>query len=813
MDSSSALDCDLFELASRVLDAFPDEIPFDDFGWYRLLRTVGKGGMGEVFLAHNDATQRDVAIKFLRFTAPDRDLRRRFTRETEMLAKLEHPYIARLYDIGVHPNGAPFAVMEFVDGTRLDDFCREHGSSLEQRMSLFRSVCDAVQYAHDRAVVHLDLKPSNILVTPDQTPKLLDFGIARHLENVDQPVDQTQLRCTPAYAAPEQIRREPVGTYTDVYALGIILYELLAGKHPYSIDGSLPTDIAAIASNQQGPERPSRSATRIEARKTAWNDLDVLCLKALKRDIDDRYHSVVELRQDIDHFLGNEPLNARPDKFTYRAGKFLRRHRQAVFASAAVLVVIAGLIGFYTARLAQARDSALQQAARTQRIQRFVLGLFGGDYNAAPAGDLRVVDMLERGVGSARILNNEPAVQADLYETLGGIYHSLGSMERADSLLQAGLDRRRSIFGADHPDVADALVALAILRLDQARFAEAEQLLRNAVAIDRRRLSPNDARLGNALSSLGSALEKRGAFKDAIDVLNEAIRIQSLPGAEKADLVESLTYLSNAHHLTGHDSVAEPLNRRVLALDREIYGDRHPSVAEDLMNLGEIQKQLGQYAEAEQNERRGIEIVDAWYGKEHYEVALDTEALAETLIFEKKYDEAQSLFEHARTTQEHVVGKDHPFVALALNWLGFLALKRGNLDEAEADFRRMDRIYRAAFGDKDRHVAFGLLRFGELYVARRDYPHAEQVFRQAIQIYSETLAPDNVLTGTARIELGDALLREKRYPEAESELLAGYRIVTPGRQPSLDAVVTARRDLVALYAELKTPGKAAFLQP
>jgi serine/threonine protein kinase len=327
MDSSPLMDCDIFDLASRVLDAFPEAIPIEDFGPYHLLEAIGEGGMGEVFLAEDKAAGRRVAIKFLRSVWSEPDLHRHFTREIQMLAKLEHPYIARLYEIGVHPNGTPYSVMEYVEGKPLDQYCRERECSLEVRVRLFHSVCNAVQYAHSRAVVHLDLKPSNILVKDDGTPMLLDFGIARRLENLDKPVDQTQLRFTPAFAAPEQIRREPVGTYTDVYALGVILYELLAGRHPYAVEGCSPSEIETIVIGEREPEKPSASAKHVTANKSAWNDLDVLCRRAMKKDIASRYPAVVELSQDIDHFLRGEPLKARPDKLSYRVGKFLRRNR------------------------------------------------------------------------------------------------------------------------------------------------------------------------------------------------------------------------------------------------------------------------------------------------------------------------------------------------------------------------------------------------------------------------------------------------------------------------------------------------------
>jgi len=809
VDGSTLLDRDIFDLVANILQTCPDPIALDDFGPYRILEPIGSGGMGEVFLAEDRNAGRRVAIKLLRNIWSDPGVRQRFVREIHLLGDLEHPFIARLYEVGVHPNGTPYFAMEYVDGVPLDRYCVEQARSLDARLWLFHSVCEAVQYAHSRTVIHLDLKPSNILVKSDGTPKLLDFGIARRLENLDEPVSQTQLRCTPAFAAPEQIRRESVGTYTDVYALGVVLYGLLAGKHPYSLEECTPGEMETVIVSDREPAKPSASRNRVEARQAAWNDLDVLCLKAMKKDVQKRYHSVVELAQDLDRFLKGEPLKARPDRWTYRAGKFLGRNSRAVLTSAVMFLLVAALIVFYTIRLAKARDSAVMQAARTQRIQQFMLSMFGGDYNAAPSGDLRVVDILNRSVEQARMLQHDPAVQADLYETLGSIYQSLGKLDRAQSLLQFGLNTRKAISGSDSPEVADAMIALALVREEQGRFNDAERLLRQAVSIDRRHLTPDDQKLGNAMSSLGSVLEHRGAYGEAIGVLDDAIRIQSGSTAAPADLAESLTYLANTHKFLGHDALAESLYRRILALDRQIYGDRHPSVSQDLSNLAQIQEQMGLYAEAERNERRSLRIVQAWYGNDHIEVALESDALAGTLIYEHKYGEATQLLRAALKTHERDLGPQHPFVAYALNLLGLIALKRGDLGEAETDFNRMDRIYHSTFEEKDKHIALALLRFGQLYEARKEYSRAEQAFRDSVRIYSEALSADNVQTGTARIELGRILLRERRYPDAEAELLTGYNIVARGRSPYLEAAVDARRDLVATYAALNAPERAA----
>jgi serine/threonine-protein kinase len=814
VDIASILDLDLFALADRVLDTYPDPVPFDDFGPYRILESIGKGGMGEVFLAQDEASGRRVAVKFLRDYWAEPDLRSRFSREVKTHARLEHPFIARLYEAGIHPCGTPYFAMEYVEGKPLDEYCRTRQCSFEERTRLFRSICEAVQYAHGRAVIHLDLKPSNILVKEDGTPKLLDFGIARHLERFDEPVKQTQtfVRFTPAYAAPEQIRREAVGTHTDVYTLGVVLYELIAQKAPYDFTECTPAEAEAMIARTQEEEKPSAAASRIAIKKSARKDLDILCLTAMKKDAARRYGSVLELMQDIDRYLGNEPLKARPDTLGYRASKFIHRNGRALFVSAAMLLLAVGLTGFYTVRLANARDAALTQTARAMRIQRFMLSMFAGVEDSAPSEDLRVTTILERGVQQMRMLKTEPVDQAALYQTLASIYQQLGQLDRADSLFQAGLKISRSNSGPDSQEVADSLVGLGMLRIDQAKFADAERLIREALAIYKRKLPAGNPAAARALTALGSVLEHRGDYAGAVQILQQAVQLQSRPPVETADLVESLTYLSNSQHLLGQNAAAYPMARRVLDLDRQSYGERHPRIAEDLSNVGQILEDLGKYAKAEQDERRALDIVRAWYGKDHIETALLSEALAKTLVQEHKYAEAEALLRPALSIQERHLGKNHPFVALALNFLGVIALKRGNLDDAESDFRRMKQIYESLYGENNSHTAAALSRFGELCLARKQYLQAERFFRQSVQGFTKTLSAGNVKTAIARIELGGVLVHEQRYREAEEELLAGYRIVTNENTFSPETAMDARRNLVAVYEALHMPDKVAGLR-
>src|SRR5881409_1693445 len=581
--SDSLLDRDAAYVAGQVLEeGIPPALLDQHFGPYRMTQMLGQGGMGVVYLAEREDLGSVAAIKILRdaWLSPDR--RERFASEQRTLAQLNHPAIARLYDADTLPDGTPWFVMEYVEGVPLTEFCEHHASSIPERLRLFRAVCEAVEHAHRHLIVHRDLKPSNILVKPDGSVKLLDFGIAKQLESLEGPVDRTRtgLRLmTPAYAAPEQILGDPVGIHTDIYTLGVVLYELLTGRLPFDLSNRTPGE-AATAIIEQGPERPSGAAKEKSISRRAWADLDVLCLTAMHIEPQRRYRTVEALIRDIDHYLAGEPLEARPDTFGYRLGKYARRNWRPVSAASASFIVVVGLVVFYTVRLATARNAAVAEAARTQRIQRFMLNLFqGGDEAVGPADSLRVVTLVDRGVQDARSLDGQPAVQAELYETLGSIYQKLGKLDRAESLLQSSLKIHKWALGANNPAVAENLVALGMLRAAQARLPEAEQLVRSGLQMSQATLRTGHPATARATHALGEILEDQGAYAKAIPVLEEAVRLQSGPGGVRADLAASLTELANCHFYTGDYATSDSINRRVLEMDRQLYGERHPHVA------------------------------------------------------------------------------------------------------------------------------------------------------------------------------------------------------------------------------------------
>ena len=811
---ASLLDRGVGHVAQDVLG---DQVPASlagTLGPYRIERVLGEGGMGIVYLARRTDLDSVAAIKILRdaWLSPAR--RDRFAVEQRTLAQLNHPLIARLYDAATLPDGTPWFVMEYVDGVPLTEYCRARASSIDERLRLFRDVCEAVQHAHQHAIIHRDLKPSNILVTADGTVKLLDFGIAKHLEDADLGAEHTRtgLRpMTPAYAAPEQIRAGRVGIHTDVYSLGVVLYELLTGSLPFDLSRRTPAEAEVIITTHDAA-RPSVAARRAGGARgignAAWSDLDVLCLTAIHKEPARRYPTVEALVRDIDHYLNGEPLEAQPDSVRYRVGKFVRRNWRPVSLASAVAVTIVALVVFYTIRLAGARNAALAQAARTERIQQFMLKLFeGGDQDVAPADSLRVVTLLDRGVQEARALDGERATQAELYETLGGIYMQLGKLDRADSLLRMSLDERRTLLRGDHPDVASSLVSLGLLRDAQAEYDDAERLARQGLAMTRRTLPPNDPAVAKAVSTVGRVLEDRGRYDSAIAMLDTAVQLQSRSGDSSADLAASLTELANSHFYAGHYAISDSLNRRVLAMDRQLYGSRHPNVADDLINLGAIQFEYGHFTDAERYYRQALDIIRSWYGIDNPETASALTMLGRALIAEGRFADADEMLRQALAIQERVYGPVHPRVASTLNELAKEAQQRGDYVVAARDFQRMADIYRQVYNDKHYLIGVALSNLAGVYQDQKRYAAADSILRGVLRRYAEVLSPDHQLVGIAHIRLGHTLLLERRFKDAEGELRQGVGVLTKQDTPPARWLTMARTDLAVVYDSLDRPAK------
>lgn len=813
---ASLSESSLQRMVSNLVDA-PGILSEQSFGPYRLLRNLGEGGMGVVWLAEREDAHNQVAIKFLLHAGLSPLRSKLFAREVRTLAQLQHQYIARFYDAGVLTDGTPWFVMEYVDGESLLDYCDHHALSMQKRLQLFHQVCEAVQYAHGQEIIHRDLKPSNILVAADGTPRLLDFGIARQMRNVSGTEDATQSEIrllTPIYSAPEWINGGHAGFATDVYSLGIILFELLAGRRPKSIrhahDGAPSennTPELLSAALKEGSQTGRRIRNVSSYGRSAGKDLDALCLRAAHPDVSHRYTSVEALLRDLDHFLNGEPLDARPDTLRYKTEKFVRRHLNLVAAVVLIPCLFAGVVGYFTFRLARERNAALAEAARTKRVELFMESLFdGGDPQTGPIKDLQVSTVLGHGVRDAQSLNNDPAVQADLYLTLGRAYEKLGNFTQADALLQQSQEKSRQTSGANSAEYGKALLAMGLLRIDQAQLPDAERLVRAALSIETRKLPAGHPSVVDARIALGRVYTEQGHYEAAINELKAALPL--IPAHDDARLAEPLSLLGDAYFYLGKYPEADTFYRQAIAKNIALHGAQHPSVADIYINLGHIQGYQANYAKSEGYYRHAMEIDEVWYGNDHPETADAMNYVANECYWQGRYKEASGLLKTALDIMVRHYGENHPRVALVLGSSGNVAHRMGHLQEAHDDYVRAASIYRNIYGENHHMVAVEIGNIASLDLDMHKYAEAESLLRQAIRIESAAQSPTHFTVGVERIRLGRALLRQKKYREAEVESLGGYQILQRQTASGSDYLQCARQDLAEEYAAQHEPEKA-----
>ncbi|HEX5717039.1 MAG TPA: serine/threonine-protein kinase [Thermoanaerobaculia bacterium] len=741
----------------------PDPLIGQQIGPYEVQRRLGGGGMGIVYLAARIDGQfrKRVALKVLKPGMDSEEILRRFRTERQILAALDHPNIARLLDGGTTGRGLPFFVMEYVEGRPITAYCEQEGLPITARLELFRTVCSAVQFAHQNLVVHRDLKPANILVGGDGTPKLLDFGIAKLLnpELAAQTLALTSNGAQPLtleYASPEQIRGGHITTASDVYSLGVVLYELLSGRHPYR-DGCTIEEMVHQVTEVE-PAAPSSAASQRESRTLA-GDLDCIVLTALRKEPRHRYASVEQLSADIRRFLEGRPILARKATVGYRFGKFARRHRLGVAVAATALLAVllfgAGM-GALALRLAQERERAELAQRRAEQVTAFLTEIFEVSDPRKSSGETitarAILDAGARRIGTD--LEDQPEVQADLMATLGMIYHRLGLGQRALPLVEAALARRRQLLGPDHPKVAQSLNDLGVLQERDGKYPAAEASYRQALAIRRQQLGPLHPDVVESLSDLAAVLWAQGEYEAAEKQWREVLAMRrKLFGDGHVAVAGSLNNLAIALFSRGRYREAEPLLREALAIRRALLGETHVEVADGLGNLAQVLQAQGSHAEAERLERARLDLYRKLLDRDHPHVARSLNNLGFLLQIRGRYREAEPLQLEALAIRRQRLGETHPDVAQSLYNLGVVAEGLGDLAAAENHHRAALDIRRSVFGGEHPHVADSLGQLASIQVRQGRMDSAEAYLREALAIRRKALGPDHPETATLLGEL------------------------------------------------------------
>ena len=848
----------------------------DRIGPYRILREIGCGGMGVVYLAQRDDGQFDqtVALKLIRSGGDREAVRRRFLRERQILARLNHPGIARIYDGGVTDNGEPWFAMEYVEGEPIDRFCDARRLDVDARLRLFRDVCRAVQYAHGNLVVHRDLKPGNILVTDTGAVKLLDFGIARPLDaSGDLELTQTSARIlTPAWSSPEQVRGDDVTTATDVYALGLVLYELLTGRrahrasdpdtltreiverapsrpsavieHPAGEDPKAETAPAAVAAARSiGPARLSRRLS---------GDLDTICLTALRKEPERRYASAEGLVQDIDRHLDGLPILARPDTVAYRLGKFIRRNRAAVVAGAlVVLALAAGLVAalWQAQAVARERDTA-------ETVTAFMIDLFEtSDPSVSRGEEVTARELLDRGAERVeRQLAGRPEVQARMLGAVGQVYVQLGLYDRALPLLQrvlahersAGTDAaelattaallgkaleatgdpdsarahyeealrlRRARFGDAHPAVAESLFDLASLLHASGERARGDTLFEQWIAMQERLPeTPSTAQAARLLQT-GSYLRAKQRFEEAERYMRSALAMsRSLHGDQHPSVGSALLDLAGLLQSTDRLDEAERLYRDAWRVNRTLYPDGHAQTLTSLMGLAAVARRQQRLEVADSLLRAAIDMAPRAIGPGDFRWATLYYNRGQVRYALQRYEGARSDFARAAGIWAELLGEGSAYVLHATAGQAHALRDAGRYDEAEPLYLAAERGYVDQYGEESALVGATKLNRGRLYALRGDTERAASVLREAIAILAAVHGDEAAETAEARVALGGSLLDLGRFREARGVLEAAHAVLLRERDAEDPTTAKAAELLADAYQALGMRPEARALR-
>jgi serine/threonine-protein kinase len=856
--------------------AAPEIVPeHQRIGPYRLIEKLGEGGMAMVFLAERDTAEfrQRVALKLMRSGTYSRGDQALFQREQRLHARLEHPHIARMLDSGISAMGVPYFAMEYVDGEPITDYCDARRLDLRSRLQLFALVCDAVQYAHQNLIVHRDLKPSNIFVSKDGAPKLLDFGIAKLLHgttdggfSADEPQTRTAVRrLTPGYAAPEQHAGEAITTATDVYALGILLHELLSGARPQiDKDGSvLPASarVAALPADKAAELAAARGLHATALARALRGDLDGVIGKALRMEPVRRYPGAQALADDVRRHLSGKPVHARPDSIAYRASKFVRRHRLgfASFAAVAVTLVAASVYSLQQARFARAQATraeaeaarAQTEGARANAVKGFLRDLFN---SAAPGATTAesADELLARGRERVdRDFAANPDLHAEILGMLGDLLRRRGHDEQAREPLEQAATLAHQQFGSDNARTLEAEFLLALQGEDTGHYRETAQRLQQALDAFHPRDKADAIVRIRPTSELGVLYQRSGDNDKAIALATEALTAaRRLLPAGDPDALQVLANLGDVYKEAGRFTDAVPLLNEVLDSKRRLLGPQHAEVAEAMAQLASAKHKLGQYAEAEQLLRETAAIDAKAYSQPHHLAATHLNNLGVELALGGKLEEAIPFFDRSIDVLKKLYPEGHPAIAAGLTNVAMLHFRQGDFAQAEPAMRagmaegvrvrgerypdygydenslagillaehKLDEAQsllddaladlRKRHGDKHVDVASVLVNQARLSSARGDHALALTRAREGTEMFAGLLPANHNRLTAARLVLGEQLYALAQYDEARTVFAAALANARASKSPVPVLIAHAAADAARVEAAAGQKGAA-----
>jgi serine/threonine protein kinase/tetratricopeptide (TPR) repeat protein len=749
-------------------------------GAYEVAGRIGAGGMGDVYRAVRADQQfsKEVAIKFLRRSAESELAIRRFRYERQILATLNHRNIAALLDGGVTEDGQPYFVMELVEGSPITTWCDERRLGVAARLALFRQVCGAVQHAHQQLVVHRDLKPGNILVTEDGTVKLLDFGIAKLLREEEGndllPPTHGARIFTPEYAAPEQVRGLPVGTPADVYALGVVLFELVTGRRPFDLQGLLISEIEEIVCNSPAPA-PSDfiTADRLEAvgersfakaRRQLVGDVDAIVLNALRKEPERRYGSAEQFARDIALHLSGMPVTARPDGLGYRIGKLIRRRKvELIGASFAVVSLLGGSVAstLYARKAAEERD-------RVREVTSFLSSMLSAVDPSQLGREVTMREVLDSAAVRADSLAGRPLLEREIRDVIAGTYLALGAYDQALEEYRKGLAAARRAESVPGHQVAQGLSQLSIGYEYIGDYAIADSIFSQALLFKERLGYRSKLERLEWMEHRGRLLGRLGRFDEAIPYVREALALH-LDVAPRNDSANAYYY----HNLAvlvgeiGNQDEADSLFRTALELERSAVGEVHPLYAASLSAYSTVLERLGRFDAVDSTMREVLRIRAQMLGEEHPDYAWSMFNYADFLVNDGRPAEAAMWARRVLALRGRTLDDTHPAVSTGMQVLGRALAGLDSLDQAEA------------------------------------------LMRESLKVREDNFPPGHWVIASSVSHLGAVIARRGRFAEAESLLVTSERRLVELRGEEAPPVRDARKRLVMLYEEWNRPDEAA----
>jgi len=746
-------------------------------GRYRIIRILGEGGMGTVYEAEQDQPRRSVALKVIKGSLAGPALLQRFEAESQALGRLHHPGIAQIYEAGSAetPYGLrPFFAMELIHGLSLTQYANQRKLNLRQRLSLMIQVCDAVQHAHQRGIIHRDLKPGNILVDETGQPKILDFGLARATDSDAEATRQTdvgQILGTLAYMSPEQVLADPLAldTRSDVYALGVILYELLAGKLPYELSRQLPQAIRII---QEVDPHPLSSLSRVYR-----GDIETIVAKALEKDKSRRYASAADLAGDIRRYLDDQPITAKPASTSYQLKKFTKRHKALVIGVAAVFVVLVlGVIASTSEalRARKAERKAQQQTQIAQAVSDFLqkdlLSQASAYHQSKPDPDMKVRSALDLAAQNiAGKFDQQPEVEAAIRETIGATYTDLGLYPEGRKQLERALDLGKVVWGPESQKTIKTMIYLASTEEQQGKFKDAETVAKQALEISRRALGPEHLLTLNSMNRLTSIYDELGKYSEGEALGTQAVEIsRRVNGPESPVTVNSMFFLAIMYYEEGKYAQAETLNQQVLDIRLRVLGPDHPSTLDAINNLAAACADGGKVAKAEALNKQLIESRRRVLGPEHPDTLDAMVNLGFDYRMEKRYPEAEAIDRQVLEIQRRVLGPEHPITLRSIQNIANDIRALGHTTEAQAMDSQTFEIRRRVLGPEDPDTLGSMNNLAEDYRDDHKYEQAAALDEKTEEIRARVLGPQSPATLDSLSALAADYKNLREYSKAES---------------------------------------------